>query len=181
LADPVGTARPCSQAMAAPSALSPALGAVPISEAESKPSARDPWAEFSEVVENVRASLERSTGIVACAEAKEGARGWTITAYVQPKALKPCRDQLLAVAQQALLAVTDRSDSIFLLGYGATPFTLMPLGFGAALADMPDKSAACWASFSKGFCDRPGACCRQHPTCQVGVNVMLKPARPRGR
>jgi len=176
-----GTARPCSQAMAAPSAPERALGAVLTSDAESKPTAQDPWAKFSEVVESVRASLERRAGIVACAEAKQGARGWTITAYVQPKALKPCRDQLLALAQQALRDATNSSNSIYLLGYGATPFTLMPLGFGAALADMPDKSAACWASFSKGFCDKPGACCRQHPSCQVGVNVMLKPARARAR
>merc|ERR1712157_334687 len=96
-------------------------------------------------------------------------------------ALKACRDHLLAASQQVLLAATDRSDSVFLLGYSATPFTPMPLGFGAALAEMPDKSAACWASFSKGFCDKPGACCKEHPKCQVGVNVMLKPARPRGR
>jgi len=175
------TSWPCSQTIAANSGLESAPEKLPISDAESKPSFRGPWAKFSEVVESVRACLERSGGIVACAEAKESARGWTIIAYVQPKALRPCRDNLLAVAQQALLARADCSDSVFLLGYGATPFTLMPLGFGAALAHMPDKSSACWASFSKGFCDRPGACCKQHPTCQVGVNVMLKPARPRGR
>merc|ERR1711972_646455 len=63
----------------------------------------------------------------------------------------------MGAAQQALCAATERSASVFLLGYGATPFTQMPLGFGAALADMPDKSRACWASFSKGFCDNQGA------------------------
>jgi len=120
-----------------------------------------------------------SSPIIACAESKEGARGWTVTAYVQPQALKPCRDQLIATAQQALLAACDRSDKVFLLGYGANPFTLMPLGFGAAIADMPNKTTACWASFSRGFCDKLGNCDKEHPKCQVGVNVMLKPARNR--
>jgi len=142
-----------------------------------QPSSRDAWARFGEVVEGVRSSLATSNKIVVCVEAKEGSRGWTITAYVQPQALKPCRDQLLAAAQQALQAAADRSDSVFLLGYAGAPFTLMPLGFGAAIADMPDKGAACWASFAKGFCDSPGTCCKEHPKCQVGVNVMLKPAR----
>jgi len=150
-----------------------------VSSSASRPPAspQDAWARFGDVVEGVRASLAAINKIVVCAEAKEGARGWTITAYVQPAALKPCRAQLLAAAQQAVLVATDRSDSVSLLGYAANPFTPMPLGFGAAIADMPDRGNACWASFSKGFCDSPGTCCKEHPKCQVGVNVMLKPAR----
>jgi len=178
---PVGlVAPPWSQATVAPSAPSAALAVSPCSSTtESKPSVPNAWARFGDVVENVRSSLEASTGIVVCAEAKEGARGWTITAYVQPKALKPCREQLLAAAQHCVVAAVDRSESVCLLGFGATPFTPMPLGFGAAIADMPDRSRTCWSSFSRGFCDNPGACCKEHPKRQVGVNVMLKPARVR--
>jgi len=140
-------------------------------------SASDARSSYGRVVESTRVALATCSGVVTRTEAKEGPRGWTITAYVDSKVLSSFRDCLLAVAQQALFAAADASDKVFLLGYAANPFTPMSFGFGSALAHMPDKKRACWSSFSKGFCDNPSCCTGEHPRCQVGVNIMLKPAR----
>jgi len=153
---------------ASPSAWVPPAGISPESSAR---------ASYAVVVESARVALAACGQAVSWTEAKEGPRGWTVIAYVDSRLLAYFRDYLLAVAQQALFAATDASEKVFLLGYAACPFTPMSFGFGTALAHMPDKRQACWSSFSKGFCDNPSCCLREHPKCQVGVNVMLKPTR----
>merc|ERR1719491_427474 len=93
--------------------------------------------------------------------------------------LKLYRTQLFALAKRTLLQASERSKKVFVLGYAAEPFSPMPLGFGAALAEVEDPEAACWCSYSKGFCENPSTCCKEHPRCRVGIHVMLKPARNR--
>jgi hypothetical protein len=132
-----------------------------------------------EVVESVRSALAAAGAMVKCAEAVEGTRGWTVTAYVQPDALKLCRQQLFAHAKQSLLQAAERSEKVLVLGYASNAFSPMPLGFGAALAEMQDPATACWGSFAHGFCDRPSTCCKAHPRNRTGIHVMLKPARNR--
>merc|ERR1712039_529262 len=121
-------------------------------------SASSAWASYGMVIENVRMALAACSHVVAWTEAKEGAHGWTVTAFVDSRLLATFRDYLVAVAQQALFAATDASEKVFLLGYAANPFTPMSSGFGSALAYMPDKRRACWSSFSKGFCNNPSCC-----------------------
>lgn len=132
---------------------------------------------LSDVVESVRAMLAANSALVVCAESKEGLRGWTVTGYVRREAFKVYRQQLLVMAQQALLRAAVASKTVYVLGYAANPFSPMPLGFGAAIADLADKDNVCWSSFLQGFCENPGRCQQQHPRCRVGVNVMLKPAK----
>lgn len=141
-----------------------------------QPAARDGRGLFAEVVECVRRTLE-ACEYVACAQSAHGYKGWTLTAYVQPEALKTYRGQLYSLTQQAFLIAVDRSGRTFVIGYAASPFSPLPLGFGLTLADMPSRDTACWSSYAGGFCERPGACRGEHPTCRVGVHVMLKPAR----
>lgn len=112
-----------------------------------------------------------------CVEAADGPRGWTVTGYVEPEALKVYRPYLFDLAKQALLHAAEQSGKVFVLGFAADPFSPMPLGFGAALAEMNDEAAACWGSFAYGFCDSPSTCCKEHPRRRVGVHVALKPAR----
>lgn len=136
-------------------------------------------ASATQVVMAVRACLASAGAMVKCVEASEGPRGWTVTAYVQPVALKVHRPQLLELAKAALLHAAEQSGKVFVLGYASDPFSPMPLGVGAALAEMQDRSTACWSSFSKGFCTSPGSCCRDHPRHRTGVQIVLKPARNR--
>jgi len=135
-----------------------------------------PWELFEEVVDSVRKSLLNIDAVVD-AEAVAGARGWTLTVYVRPEELKRRTKDLTEAAQQALLSAAESSTIVYVLGYCARAFVPMPLGFGAALASMPDPERACWNTYSQGFCRTPGNCCFQHPTNQAGVNVMFKPAR----
>lgn len=134
---------------------------------------------MASVVEYLRASLLAVGGIVVCAEALHGGRGWTVTAYVLPDALKVYRSQLFDHAQKALLQGAQESGNVYVLGSASNPFSPMPLGFGAALAEMEDSKTACWNSFAHGFCESPSTCQREHPKRRVGVHVVLKPARAR--
>lgn len=147
--------------------------------AEGRPSRHDARAQLGAVVGRVQAALEAGPRIIACVEAKEGPRGWTLTAYVQPQALKANRAELVMTIQQILAVEVAQSGCSVLLGYATGPFTMMPLGFGAAIAELPEPQRACWSSFARGFCDNPGGCTGLHPACQVGINIMLKPARRR--
>jgi len=153
--------------------------AAPVAAARTQEATQEPVDNLASVVEYLQASLIAVDGIVVCAEAVLGGRGWTVTAYVQPEALKVYRSQLFEHAQQALLQGAQASGGVYVLGYASSPFSPMPLGFGAALAEMQDAETACWNSFAHGFCDSPGVCQREHPRRRVGVHVVLKPARAR--
>lgn len=134
---------------------------------------------YVQVVEGVRACLCAAGSMVKCVEATEGAKGWTVIAYMQPDALKVYKPQLFALAKQALLNAAKQSGTVFVLGFEAEPFSPMPLGFGAALVDTPDLASACWSSLAQGFCNNPSKCLKEHPRHRVGIHVMLKPARNR--
>merc|ERR1719401_3236524 len=148
-------------------------------------------ATHADAVETVRAALASLAGVVVCAEAKKTSGGWNVIAYVQGQLLQAYREHILATAQQALFASTQRlpdgagaageaagawpAEGVCLVGYAASPFAQMPLGFGCAVADL--VPGACRSAFAKGFCDKPGSCHCQHPKAPVGINVMLKRAR----
>jgi len=136
-----------------------------------------PVVSIGDVAERVRASLVAAGSIVKCVEASEGSRGWTVTAYVEPEALKRYRLHLASVAQQALMHAADSSDRVFVLGFASNPFSPMPMGFGAGLAEMEDQASACWGTYAHGFCECPSTCKKEHPRQRVGIHVMLKPAR----
>mmetsp|Transcript_1521 Transcript_1521/g.3243 ORF Transcript_1521/g.3243 Transcript_1521/m.3243 type:complete len:207 (-) Transcript_1521:35-655(-) len=141
------------------------------------PVARTP----GDIVETLRRTLEQCSDQVACVEAKHGPRGWNVIAYVRTQSKRKERRRvwecLIHVAKEALLYAAGASDNVFLLGYDASPFMPMSMGFGCAAAVMPDETKACWATYSKGFCDRPGSCGLEHPKSQVAINVQLKHAR----
>uniref|UniRef100_A0A7S2PKF9 C3H1-type domain-containing protein n=1 Tax=Zooxanthella nutricula TaxID=1333877 RepID=A0A7S2PKF9_9DINO len=128
------------------------------------------------VVERVRKALASQHGVVACADAITGPRGWTITAYVHSQYVQACNEQLLSIARKALLAEAGELRGVCLIGYAAEPFIRMPLGFGCAVASVPSGATICKDHFANGFCSKPGTCSAQHPTDQVGISVMLKRA-----
>jgi len=134
---------------------------------------------FSEVVQSVQTALQTAGNLVVCVESVHTSKGWTITAYVQPNALKVYRAQLSALAQRALVCATEQSEDVVMIGYAANPFSPMPLGFGVALVEMADKLNACRSSYAHGFCDSPSTCCKHHPQRRVGIHVVFKPARRR--
>jgi len=144
-----------------------------------KTGASAPWERYEAVVDHVQQQLMARKNYVVDATVTEGPRGWTVTAYVQAEQLKLQEESLKETAQQAILDATEKAENVYVLGHKTRPFASMPLGFGCALAVMPDPDNACWGSYSKGFCRSPGSCKLQHPKDQAGVNVMLKPARAR--
>jgi len=129
------------------------------------------------IVERVRVGLERSHGSIACVEAKHSPNGWTINAYVAFPALKERRAAFMALAQEVVRHSTDAAPEVFLIGFAASPFTPMPMGFGVALALMPERSKACWESYSLGFCEPPSTCLKDHPKVRVGIQICLRAAR----
>lgn len=99
--------------------------------------------------------------------------------YVKKNKIKAQEKGLKELAQEAIVDATKKSELVHILGYEVHPFTSVPLGLGCALVKMPDPENVCWDSYSRGFCCSPGSCKLQHPTGQVVVNVMFKPARVR--
>jgi len=138
-----------------------------------------PLEKYKALIDHVHHELMARKDCVVDATVVAGARGWTVTAYVKPEQLKLQEESLKETAQQAMLDAAQKSEIVYVLGHKTRPFASMPLGFGCALAVMPDPENACWGSYSKGFCRSPGSCKLQHPKDQTGVNVMFKPARVR--
>jgi len=53
-------------------------------------------------------------------------------------------------------------------------FSMRAQGFEATLGGMQSANLACWHVFKKGFCRHADACCKQHPTCQVPIHVLVE-------
>jgi hypothetical protein len=75
------------------------------------------------------------------------------------------RKRLLEGAQQALLAASEGSQTVFVLGYGHEPFKSSGVGFKATLVMVPPQrqEQVCWASCQFGNCRKRATCPWSHP------------------
>jgi len=122
----------------------------------------------------VQASLAAAPGVLRT-QALRHECGWSLTAEVAVDMLQS-RGVLLNRAKQAMLAASEHSSSVYVLGYQAEPFAEDDLGFSATLCDVQDTDAACWKYLETGCCRFQGRCSWHHPWCYTVVNVMLLPS-----
>merc|ERR1712110_774596 len=62
-----------------------------------------PWEQYEALVDHVDQQLMSRKDCVVDSTVVEGARGWTLTAYVKPDQLKLQEESLREMAQQAIL------------------------------------------------------------------------------
>lgn len=123
----------------------------------------------------VEASLKAAPGVLRT-QALRHECGWSLTAEVAVDMLQQSRGVLLGCAKQALLAASEHSSSVYVLGYQQEPFVEDDLGFSVTLCDVQDTNAACWKYLETGCCRFQGRCRWHHPWCYTLVNVMLLPS-----
>mmetsp|Transcript_56435 Transcript_56435/g.134511 ORF Transcript_56435/g.134511 Transcript_56435/m.134511 type:complete len:423 (-) Transcript_56435:97-1365(-) len=92
--------------------------------------------------------------------------GAHISAMVPPFVSDP--SIMVGAAQQTVLQIIAQYTNVFIIGRHSNPFKTIGqfgLSFSLVLAFLPtDKlSRACWDTYGKGFCPRPGACSWCHP------------------
>lgn len=130
--------------------------------------------QAEQLVEVVRVALMQAGAalLVGDVEATPGAQGWTVSAQILPEGWG-WRERLLSVAKEALLRSAEQSESVYVLGYAAKPFTSTPLGFAATLAGIEDESKTCWWHVAKLSCRKGEKCTWQHPKfmVQIWVNI----------
>jgi len=135
------------------------------------------WEKFEEAIDGLQKALSSCHGLVTDVKVVEGARGWTLTAFVNPEKLMPSREHLEAGAKHALIMAMVPLEGVYMLGF-QQPFLPTEFGFASTLAHMTDPECACWDTFATGVCPYPGCCQKQHPNRQnkANLNVMFKPA-----
>jgi len=141
-------------------------------------------AQVESIVESAKKALSNSSAIASVdihessiSWNREYCQGLTITAWQAQDIGGKGRDQILKLAKNALLKGAEHSESVYVLGYGAKPFTTCDFGFHTVLGGMYDQSKACWDCFSKGSCKREWDCRWQHPACQLPIKVEIRTSR----
>lgn len=118
--------------------------------------------------------LERGQNITSV-DVTQDAKGWSIV--ISPdRRIQVHMDRVLALAKEALLIAAEKSNNVYVLGYGdpENAFTAKPQGFEARLAVMAGMQTPCWRILKKGVCKHEGDCYKQHPTLQVPVEVFVE-------
>lgn len=89
---------------------------------------------------------------------------------------------LRTLAKNALLEANEKSEQIFILGYGVDPFfEESDLGFTATIGRVPvdRQHSICWDFWRTGFCQRLSTCRWCHPVTAdlMDVKFVLQPAQ----
>eukprot|EP00933_Yihiella_yeosuensis_P044988 TRINITY_DN40292_c0_g1_i1.p1 TRINITY_DN40292_c0_g1~~TRINITY_DN40292_c0_g1_i1.p1 ORF type:complete len:273 (+),score=57.65 TRINITY_DN40292_c0_g1_i1:343-1161(+) len=135
----------------------------------------DPMEEFQKIASDAYNAVQ-STGFVAATRISTSNFGWQIIAEVSPN-LMDKKDEILSVAQAAILKGAEESSSSYVMGYRNTPFIVSPLGFSGLLGHVRDESKVCWAILQQGSCKFEGCCRYQHPEVRSTLGVMVVPAK----
>jgi len=130
--------------------------------------------QFAEITAAAQAELMRCAAVQQVGTLQSGT-DWSIAGSCQAVGLVQAQPRLELV-KQAILNAAAQSNSIYVVGYEASPFFALPTGFGfsARLAMVEDDATACWDLLTKGHCCRGCSCRWQHPKWQVSLNVTLK-------
>jgi hypothetical protein len=130
--------------------------------------------QFAEIVVVVQAELMRCTAVQQVGMLQLGT-DWSVVGSCQKVDLVHAQ-QSLGLVKQAMLSAAEQSNSIYIIGYEASPFYALPtgVGFSAQLAMVEDDASACWDLLATGHCRRGCNCRWQHPKWQVSLNVVMK-------
>jgi len=160
--------------------LPPALDAAALAPAPSqKKENMEPQEKYKMVADRVVHELMACKDLVFDVTLVDGTKGLSVTAFIKTKQSQEKLDNLKERARKAVLDAVEKTECLYLLGCSSNPFATMSLGFGCALAVMPDPDNACWDSYSKGFCSSPGSCKFQHPKHRAGLNVFFQAVKKR--
>jgi len=150
----------------------PGMSAQPVSSKLNAPAqVRD---EFDRVLTAGQAAFRGYPQITNVSRA-ESSVGWSVTASI-PLSAAHNAQVALSHAQNCLLAATERSTGVYIVGYESVPFAQSStgLGFTAQLAMVADEDAACWDLLKAGYCRRSCSCRWQHPAQYARVHFELK-------
>lgn len=86
-----------------------------------------------------------------------------------------------SLAKNAFLEAVEKSEQVFILGYGFDPFMdESDLGFASSIGCVPvdRQHAICWDFWQQGFCQRLSTCRWCHPVSSdlMNVNFVFEPA-----
>lgn len=86
------------------------------------------------------------------------------------------------LAKNAFLEAAEKSEQVFILGYGIDPFSdESDAGFTATIGRVPvaRQNAICWDFWQKGFCERLSTCRWCHPVSSdlMEVKFVFEPAQ----
>jgi len=133
---------------------------------------------FVEVLESVRTEIQNSP-YVEHLDMTDCDGTWCYV--VRPRHLGTkfaCQtEELIDWLQEVFLKAAAYSNCIYLMGFaggGYRAFTREAQGFSAMYGAMENSRNACWHVFKKGFCKHGPDCCKEHPSCQVPVRVLVE-------
>lgn len=142
----------------------------------SKDSAKPYRDQAREVISWAKQTIEGSKDVEGVEIiANESSKGWTMIIRPHKKADEQETDRLATIAKDALLDAASGSRCIYFMGYTAPKSSVFrPQGFEATLGAMESARDACWHVFKKGFCRHGEDCCKQHPVCEVPIDVVIE-------
>jgi len=92
-------------------------------------------------------------------------------------------EDLARTAQAALLKAAQRSEVVFVMGYGSRPFrddsNLGSTRFSASLAlvERSQHYLACWETYQQGRCSRLSSCRWRHPAASDLMQMVVEITR----
>jgi len=120
------------------------------------------------VLASAKKVLDSTPGVVGTSIVL-GIAGNIATLFIDmsPSAQETTRLSVTAISKAALLEAAASTQSVYILGYEATPFEdiVGSTGFAGTLAITPNtcQFRACWGTLKKGFCPRGAKCKWWHP------------------
>jgi hypothetical protein len=129
--------------------------------------------EFATFMMTVTSMLASSCGLAASLNS-QGGDGWSIEIPLLAE-YSSLQEHFLTRARDAFMEASQESKSVYVMGFGSTPFISKSNGFVTMLGDMADECQACWDVYTEGLCSRQCSCRWQHPQCLMPVSVEFKP------
>jgi hypothetical protein len=148
------------------------------SQAQLFRSVRQPPADLQAVIARTVTALKSSKDIVDV-KVHDGGMGGTTMIVAESSSEDPNALWTLSLAKDAFLSSAEQSESTYILGYGAMPFSnLDNLSFSCRIACMAEahQDSACWDFYEKGHCARCTTCHWHHPADNdiMRMIVMIK-------
>jgi hypothetical protein len=139
----------------------------------------EPWMrypyDFAKVIKRTIRLMQESE-LIASVEKSQSPNECILT--IRMSAEGACqKDQVLAVAQKALLDIAVPCKSIYIVGFRSpSPFVPTASGFDVKYGAMGNANAACWHYFKRGFCRYGDTCRKQHAIWEMPTRVLIEDA-----
>lgn len=145
-----------------------------------KPEGPPAASEVSEVLRAVKQALAQEPSVRAVQLTKAPMGGMTtLTVHMLPS-MTFCGEDLARVAQAALLKAAQRSEVVYVMGYGSQPFQDYGHSGGTrfsaslALVERSQHHLACWETYQQGRCSRLSSCRWRHPVASDLMQMVVE-------